>query len=209
VREELFEGVVMLLAALMVTWMILWMLEHAKHVRREIERKVAEQVSKGYAIGLMLFAFLSVLREGFETVIFLGAVAFSAGGLSAIGAVGGIAGAVLLGFLIFELAMRIDLRLFFNASSALLILLAAGMTATAAHEFSEAGLIPEGEALWSTKHLLDQKSEWGSIAKAMFGYRDSPTLYEVLAWFAYMALFAVAYANREKLHGLMSLRTEL
>ncbi|MEM3030398.1 MAG: FTR1 family protein [Candidatus Micrarchaeia archaeon] len=207
IKKELFEGVVIALAALMITWMILWMLEHGRHLRREIERKIATQINRGYALGLALFTFLSVLREGFETVIFLGAAAFSAGGVSAWGALGGIAAAVVLAFLLFEFAMKINLRLFFNATSVLLIIFAAGLVAHAVHEFQEAGAIPEQEPLWSTKAVLDENGVLGGVAHALTGYDDSPTPYQVLGWLAYYAVFALLYANLKKLHPLMRLRT--
>ncbi len=158
--EEVFEGAVILVAVAMITWMILWML-HQKHIRHYIEERVRREIDKKYAVGLVLFTFVSVLREGFETIVFLGATAFTAGALSVIGALGGVAAAVVLAFILFEAIMKVNIKLFFNVTSILLILFAAGLSAHAAHEFQEGGLLPEEKELWNTKNILDDKSVLG------------------------------------------------
>ena len=123
VSEELFEGGILLFAALLLTWMILWMLKQ-KHIRKEIEGKVKIELDEGHALGLLAFVFVSVFREGIETVVVLNAAAFAAEGASLPGALTGIVAALILAFVLFETAIRIDLKMFFNATSIFLILFA-------------------------------------------------------------------------------------
>lgn len=195
--EEIFEGTVMLIASAMITWMILWMLKQ-EHVRKEIEERVKVEIDSQHAMGLVLFVFVAVLREGVETVIFLSAAAFKESGFSLFGALGGIVAAVILAFIIFETAIRVDLKTFFHVTSILLILFSAGLVAHAVHEFQEAGILEEQKALWDTKSILDDKSLVGSILRSLLGYNDNPTLYEVLGYLGYIALVFVAYLNLDK-----------
>ncbi len=208
ISPELFEGGLLLFAVALLTWMILWMLKQ-KHVRGEIERTVKERLDEGHAFGLAVFAFVSVFREGIETVVFLNATVVSAGSASALSALFGIAAAVVLAFLLFETALRVDLKLFFNATSVLLVLFAAGMVSHAVHEFEEAGVLEQQAPLWDTKGVLDERGEagvlgpanfLGSVARVLFGYDDRPTLFQALGYAGYLALVAVAWRNIDKLH---------
>src|SRR3989338_7315302 len=70
--EKIFEGIIMLFGAFLLTAMIFWMMKQ-KHIARELEQKVAAKISETYKSGLFLLVFVAVLREGIETVIFLGA----------------------------------------------------------------------------------------------------------------------------------------
>ncbi len=202
IKEEIFEGVLMLVASAMITWMILWMLKQ-KHVRTEIEKKIKLEIDNAHAKGLMIFTFIAVLREGFETVIFLAATTFANQSVSLAGALGGIIAAVALAFAVFETAIKINFKMFFSATSALLILLSAGLVAHAAHEFEEAGMLPEQPELWNTKWILNDKEPLGSIARVLVGYNDNPDAYEVSAYLAYLAIIGVLYLNIEKLHKTM------
>jgi len=51
-NEELFEGVVMLLTAAVLTSMIIWMLKESAHIQGDIQRKVSQSATTGLAAGL-------------------------------------------------------------------------------------------------------------------------------------------------------------
>ncbi|MEE8391115.1 MAG: FTR1 family protein, partial [Anaerolineae bacterium] len=76
--EEIFEGVAMLLAAVVLTWMIFWMQRQGRQIQAELESDVRRAVTTGSAWALFGLAFVAVVREGIETVLFLTAAAFSA-----------------------------------------------------------------------------------------------------------------------------------
>ena len=146
--EKIFEGVVMLTAAALLTWMIFWMRNRARTLRREIEGRTQAALDAGSALGLALVVFVGVAREGVETALFLfSAVEGSSTAVSFLGAILGGAAAIGLGYLFYRGSHRLNLRWFFTITSSLLLLFAGFLLASGLHELAEAGLLPESEAL--------------------------------------------------------------
>ena len=185
--EQLFEGTTMFLAVGVLTWMIFWMRYQARLIKTSLEQDVQKAVETGTKWGLVLVAFTAVFREGVETALFLSAAAFAADSQGTlIGAALGLAAAVLIGYLIYATTVRLNIRLFFNITSVLLLLFAAGLLAHGIHEFQEAGLIPTvNEHVWDTNHVLDENSSLGQMLKAVFGYNGNPSLEEVVGYVGY------------------------
>ncbi|MGB4802399.1 MAG: FTR1 family protein [Anaerolineae bacterium] len=191
--EQIFEGVTMLLAAAILTWMIFWMQTQGRRINRELETGVRQAVSgmggnKGHW-ALFSVAFIAVLREGIETALFLTATTFTVGGQATLlGALLGLSAAAALGYILFTTTRQLNVKRFFQVTSVLLILFAAGLVAHSIHEFNEVGWIPAVvEHLWDTNGLLDENSGLGLIIKALFGYNGNPSLTEVLGYVVYWA----------------------
>ena len=185
--EQLFEGATMLLAVAVLTWMIFWMRYQARFLQRDLERQVHSAVTQGQNWGLFVLTFLAVFREGLETALFLAANAFAADAVSTLtGALIGLALAVGAGILIYAYSVRLDVKLFFNVTSLLLIVFAAGLLAHGVHEFQEIGWLPilTGTA-WDTRWLLDNNSVLGSILRSLVGYNAKPSLLEVATYIGY------------------------
>ena len=185
--EGIFEGATMFLAVVVLTWMIFWMRYQARLIKTSLEQDVQQAVETGTRWGLMLVAFIAVFREGVETALFLSAAAFASDGQGTlIGAALGLTAAILIGFLIYASTARLNIRLFFNITSVLLLLFAAGLLANGIHEFQEAGVIPTVNGqLWDTNNLVDENSSLGQMLKAVVGYNGDPSLVEVVAYFSY------------------------
>ena len=146
--EMVFEGVAMLVAAGLLTWMIFWMRRQARTIRHELEVQVESALARGSAVALAAVVFVGVLREGVETALFLfGTVEGSNRLVATTSAVVGLTVAVLLGYLFYRGASRLDLRRFFMATSVLLLIFAGWLLAQGLHELAEAGVLPESEAL--------------------------------------------------------------
>jgi high-affinity iron transporter len=146
--ELLFEGIVMLTAAGLLTWMIFWMRSRARSLRMEIEGRTQEALANGSTVGLALVVFIGVAREGVETALFLfSSVEGSSPLVSLVGSLIGGAAAVGLGYLFYRGSHRLNLRTFFTATSALLLLFAGYLLASGLRELAEAGVIPESELL--------------------------------------------------------------
>ena len=146
--EAIFEGVVMLVAAGLLTWMIFWMRSRARTLRREIEGRTQAALDAGSAVGLALVVFIGVAREGVETALFLfSAVEGSSPAVSLVASLIGGAAAVGLGYLFYRGSHRLNLRTFFTVTSVLLLLFAGYLLASGLHELAEAGVFPESEAL--------------------------------------------------------------
>ena len=146
--EAAFEGGAMLFAAALLTWMIFWMRRQARGLKRELEEQVEHALARGSAFALALVAFVGVLREGVETALFLfGTIEGSNKLLASTSATVGLAGAVMLGYLFYRGAGRLNLRRFFTVTSVLLLLFAGWLLAQGLHELGEGGVLPESEAL--------------------------------------------------------------
>ena len=186
--EKLFEGAAMLSAAAVLTWMIFWMRRQASGIKRDLESRVAGAIATGSAIGLASVAFFAVLREGWETALFLFAISESTTpAITAIGSVVGLLIAIGLGYLLFHGSRRLNLRQFFTVTGIFLIVFAAGLLAHAVHEFQEAGVLPElAEGIWNTGGIVSGESHVGKFLEALFGYNPEPSLLEVLVWIGFV-----------------------
>lgn len=195
--EQLFEGAVMLAAVAVLTSMILWMQSQARYLRARLEQRVRQALSSGQLLGLFGLAFVAVLREGVESVLFLAAVFLVQPTVAgAAGAVLGVAGAAALAYLLFRAALKLDLPRFFFYTGLLLVLVAAGLLASGIHELQEAGVLPVlTQPVWDTGHLLDESGVVGSFLKALLGYNADPSLLELMAWVAYVAVVGLRYAG--------------
>src|SRR5262245_37967830 len=121
--EPIFEGTMMLLAVGILTWMIFWMRYQSRTLKSSLEQDIKATLGAGYARGLFAVAFFAVAREGLETALFLSAAAFATDGTATIiGTLLGLGAAVLVGYLIFASTIRLNLRIFFNVTGALLLL---------------------------------------------------------------------------------------
>ncbi len=205
--EQVFEGMTMLIGALLLTTMILWMMKQ-KQIAVELEHRVAAELDKAHKWGLLLLVFFAVLREGIETVIFLKAASFSSPGNTLVGASAGIIAAIFLGYTIFFGSTKINLKKFFNITSFLLILFAAGLVAHGIHELQEAGVIPTLiEHVWDINPsvkpggaypLMHEKGYVGSFLKSMFGYNGNPSLIEVMSYLVYLLLVLGIWKNTSR-----------
>lgn len=189
--EQIFEGSAMFIAAGLLTWMIFWMRKQAADIRGQLQAQLQSALGSGSAISLVLLAFIAVVREGIETVLFLFAATRvdESTSLFILGSLAGLALAILIGYSLYKGTSRLNLRAFFNVTSLLLILFAAGLLAHGVHEFNEAGLIPPViEHLWDINALLPEKSALGLFLTALFGYNANPSLTETVVYFAYLVL---------------------
>jgi high-affinity iron transporter len=198
--EQLFEGITMLLAAGVLTWMIFWMQRQGQSIRAELEADVHQAVTSGSRWALFALAFMAVVREGIETALFLTATAFSATpAQTLIGGGLGLALAMVVGWLLFVVSVRLDVQAFFRVTSILLILFAAGLVAHGVHELQEASFLPViVEHVWDINPILDEKSVVGSILKALFGYNGNPSLLEVVSYVAYYLIVGIAIGLEQR-----------
>lgn len=188
--EKLFEGLTMLAAAVLLTWMIVWMSRQAHLLRRKVEQDVRSALSHGSGWALFFAAFLAVVREGVELAIYLVAAGMASNPLQElVGAVVGLILAAGLGWLLFSSARRLPLQRFFQVTNVLLILFAAGLLAHGIGELNEVGWIPSGVVpLYNLTAWLPQESLPGQLLHTLFGYTDTPSLVQTLAYLVYFAV---------------------
>lgn len=186
--EEIFEGSVMLLAVIILTYMVFWMNKQAVKIRSDIEVTVGEAISRGRVISLFFLGFIVVFREGAETVLFFRAISFQASSSELmIGGIVGIVSSILLALIFFTSTLKVNLSLFFKITGIIIIALAAGLLSTGIHEFQEAGVIPIiQDDIYDISNILSKESITGGILKSLLGYNPSPSLLETIIYFVYI-----------------------
>jgi high-affinity iron transporter len=195
--EQLFEGIAAILAVIVLTSMILWMMKAAKNIRKEVEQRIDVLVDRKQVMGLVSLAFIAVFREGVETVLFAAGLAGVTTQADLVVGIGiGLLVAAFLGFGLYAASWRIDLRRFFQGTSVLLIVIAAGLFAFGVHELQEAGVLP-----WLSGPTYDlrltfpdgQANPAGYLLRGLVGYNDNPTQLEVVAYGAYWIFTALVW----------------
>lgn len=177
--QEWFNASVLLAAVVMIGWHVVWMAKHGRELASQM-RSVGQAVSSGDRpmTALVMVIALAVLREGAEVVLFgFGLMAGgSAIGELALGAVLGLAAGLAVGFAMYFGLLKIPMRYFFSATNGLLVLLAAGLAASAAGYLTQADVLPTlVDTLWDTSWLLSDSSYLGQVLHVLIGYEDQPS----------------------------------
>ena len=138
-EAKIFEGIVMIIASIVLTTMIIWMARN-KNISEDLKNKAKEAISSGFKYGIFTLAFVAVFREGVEIILLLWGAGKDGINVvsSIIGALLGLAG----GYAIFIQGVKFPLKQFFNITSVLLIFVAAGMLTYGVHELESGGVIP-------------------------------------------------------------------
>jgi high-affinity iron transporter len=188
VVQETIEGLAGLAAVAVLTWMLFWMRRQGRALKGELEHGVDAALGTGGAMALVALAFVAVVREGLETVLFLLAVLTSSGaGVdSLVGGLLGLATAIGVGWAIFVGGARVNLRQFFTVTGVVLIFVAAGLVAFAVGALGEAGLIVNNGTAYNLNGLLPDSTPLGNVLRGLFGYRSQPTPLEVVAYLLYL-----------------------
>ncbi|MEG4488718.1 FTR1 family protein [Microcoleus sp. D2_18a_B4] len=221
VIKQLLEGVLGIVAIAMLSWMLIWMTQQARFLKAEVEGAVTAALTENSNAGWGVFGliFIAVLREGFETVIFVSAQ-FQQGLSPALGALGGLTGAAIIGALLFKWGVKIDIRLFFKFMGILLLLIVAGLAVSALKHFDQAaGILSQmnsqyagicvyydrlaplhscilGPMVWNAAEILPDRQFPGVILKALFGYRDRLYLVQAAAYTIFLATIGGLYFQK-------------
>ncbi|GAA1986549.1 iron uptake transporter permease EfeU [Microbacterium pumilum] len=142
--QEMIGGILSLITVAMVTWMIFWMQKTARTLKSSLEAGVDRALASSGLWAVVIIGFISVAREGIETTLLLWSMMESFGDApyAILGAVLGLAAAIVLGWLLARGMLRINLRVFFTATGAFLVVVAAGVLAYAVMDLQEAGALP-------------------------------------------------------------------
>lgn len=186
--EYAVEALIALAACSVLTWMVFWMRKHSRGLSGELRKKV-DEATTGSAIAVI--AFVAVLREGLETVLFLlGAESGSSSGTSVV--VGGLIGLAIsgvLGYLVYLGGNRVNLRKFFLFTGVLLIFFAAGLAGKAVHEFREWFGV-EGNWLvnpmWTVASGVFASGSIYDFLKGLLGWHAEPERIRVFTYVAYL-----------------------
>jgi high-affinity iron transporter len=189
-EQELFEGIVAVVAVCILTYMVFWMRKVSRNVKAQLEDAVDNALQKGKSSGwaLIMMVFLAVAREGLESVFFLLAAFQQDVGIGPpLGAILGLATAIILGMLIYWGGVRLNLATFFKWTSLFILFVAAGLAAGAIRAFHEAGLWNHFQDIaFDTSNTLSTSTLIGTLLEGMLGYQETPSVSEVAVWFIYL-----------------------
>jgi high-affinity iron transporter len=211
---------IMFISGILLTQMVFWMAEQAKDISGQVQGKYDKFITTGNVVGMVVHAFLVVLREGVETVFFFAAITGGDIGkaMQTWGSVSGIALAAVVSFLFFRGTMRIPLKTFFKVTGAFIVLIAAGlivqgvsilqdmsvMGSLVPHLYDLTWFMPEHPIdhqhyIRDTGHEPILSGDVGIFLKALFGYSSSPSLEEFLIyWGYYLALYLLLRGRSEQ-----------
>lgn len=200
--EELIEGILMVTSAVFITWAVFFLHTYFGKYKVRLLQKVKHTVEQENPKGLFALVFTAVFREGFEIVLFLTTIYFSSQPAPILGGFGlGLIAGLLVSFAFFSATLKMPVYWAFRTSSLLLILFAAGLLARGAHEFAQAGMLPEMGKV-TLAFLPDKTTFVGDITKAVFGvtrYMDliQLSLYLTYIWIMHWWVFVRSrYSNQ-------------
>ena len=133
--QALFEGIFLYLTAVLIWYVIFWLSKNVSD-KKELESSTLNAITIS-SWGVFFVVFFAILREGFETAIFLISSLSITGTFSYIGFFIGAILAILIGYLIVIQGRKVDIRNIFKYSTLLLVFLASGMIAYGTHEVEE------------------------------------------------------------------------
>ena len=189
--QEAIGGTLSIVAVGLVTWMIFWMARTARHMKSDLHHKLDDALGAGKK-AVVVVAMLAVGREGLETALFLWAGAKATTGADSnsgplLGAALGIATAVLLAWLMYRGAVKLNLRVFFAWTGLFLIFVAAGVLSYGVHDLQEAGILPGlNDLAFDVSSTVPPSSWYGTLLKGVFNFTPATTWLQLVAWVAYV-----------------------
>ena len=193
-------------AIVMLSWMLIWMTQQARNMKSNVEGSLQDALadSEGANISIFSLVCIAVLREGFETVLFLFSnLQQSAASIS--GVVAGLVGAVSIGIALFKFGVKINLGLFFKTMGIFLLLIVAGLVVSVFKNldaaFAAISILDQpnidlcisaqscilGPLVWDASAVLPDKQFPGILLKTMLGYRDHIYLLQIIVYIAFLA----------------------
>ena len=189
--QELIGGTLSIVAVALVTWMVFWMKRTARHLKGELHGRLDAALALGTG-ALVATAFLAVGREGLETALFVWASVRASGeGSSAplVGVLLGIATAIVLAWLFYRGALRINLSKFFTWTGGMLVVVAAGVLAYGVHDLQEARFLGGLEnRAFDISGAVPPDSWYGVLLKGVFNFQPDPTVLQLVVWALYLGV---------------------
>lgn len=216
ILKPLLQGAFSVVAIALLSWMLIWMTQQSRLLKAQVEGVVTSTLQRGNAqgLGILTLIFFAVLREGFETVVFI-AAKFQQGVAPVLGAIAGLTVAILLGIALFQLGIKINLRQFFKVMGLFLLLIVAGLVVSAlahvdvalsrlaslnpalsfcfGHAIDSSNSCILGPQLWDTHAVLPERQFPGIILHTLFGYEDQVYLVEAIGYIAFLSIVGSAY----------------
>ena len=214
VIQQILEGIFGLVAIAMLSWMLIWMSKQAKSLKGEVEGAINSALNhQNAARGVFLLVFIAVLREGFETVLFIVAK-FQVDIIPPfIGAISGLILAAAMGWSLFYWGVQINIRLFFQVMGIFLLLIVGGLVIGVLRHFDLAvnlfstlnpnyhwclfssGACLLGQQVWDATNILPDNRFPGLLLKTLFGYRDTIYTVQLIGYGLFIVIVGSLYLS--------------
>lgn len=199
--QEAIGGSLSIIAVGFVTWMIFWMAENARMLSAELKGKLDAVQTSVWAV--VLLAALSVGRESLETTLFIWSATRTSGqeanAIPMLGALVGIAIAVVMAWGMMRGMMRINLSRFFTITGAFLVIVAAGVLSYGIHDLQEAAILPGlNNIAFESYRYIDPSGFVGTLLKAVFNLSSTTTWLEAGAWILYVGIVMPLFIRAQR-----------
>ena len=203
--KQLLEALFGLVAIIMLSWMLIWMTRQSKLLKSEIETAIKTALDENSLAGRGIFwvVFIAVLREGIETVVFIMAQFEQSWQNATLGAMAGLSLASVLGFLLFSGGVKINIRLFFQLMGIFVLLIVGGLVVGLLQHLDQAAALLSwcpgsascwlGPQIWDGAKILPDKEFPGLVLKALFGYRQTLYLGQVVVYGLFLVVMGTLY----------------
>ncbi|MFJ7911740.1 iron uptake transporter permease EfeU [Kitasatospora sp. NPDC096204] len=195
--QEALGGTLSVISVGLVTWMVFWMRRTARHLKTELHGKLDAAIAMG-TTALVVTSFLAVGREGLETSLFIWTAvqATGDGWNPLLGAMLGLLTSVVLGWLFYRGALKINLAKFFTWTGAMLVVVAAGVLAYGVHDLQEAGWLPGLQSVaFDISSTIPKDSWYGTLLKGVFNFQPDPTVLQLVVWLLYLLPTLAVFFN--------------
>jgi high-affinity iron transporter len=201
--QEFFNGLILLSAAVMISWTVLWMQKHAKSLSGEL-KKIGNSIREGKKplYILLVVIFLSVLREGAEIVLFTYSYYISGTPVSDIifGFITGLMLGITVGCALYFGILKAFGKYFFTVTTWILVFFAAGIAAQGIGFWINAGIVPAlGNPVFDSSNIISQQSFFGKFLHIFFGYIDQPAGSQLIAYFTVLTVLILGLRIAKKI----------
>lgn len=211
--QPYLEAIIFLVAVIILSYMTFWMKKNSRSMNKGIQANIdSALVNGGGVFQLVGLAFLTVIREGLELVMFLLAISIEErSGILPVGsgAVVGLVIAAVIGWGIYHGATRINLKLFFQVMGNILIIVAAGLLGNAIHELIEVGILQPVAYLYNWKDVLNHHDAIGGVLNALVGYSDHLSIVQLVIWVVYLATALILFNRHSAKKNTASIKSSL
>jgi high-affinity iron transporter len=184
-NQSLWEGILALVAAVLVGSLLVYMKRVSKRLKQDIEARIESRAGAADSAtafwGVFLFALLMITREGMETALLIATAFFQLKSSAVVGGLGiGLAAAAAIGFLWVRLGKGVDLRAILNVSAIFLAIFLVQLVLYGVHELAEARLLPSSQAVHDATEILGPDGWIGHLLA--YALAIIPTLWLAGVW---------------------------
>ena len=184
-NRSLWEGILALVAAVLVASLLIYMKRVSAHLNKDIENRVEARAQSRTAVkafwGVFGFTLLMITREGMETALMISTALFQLRSAAvSLGLALGLAAAVAIGLAWTRLGRGVDLPALLNVLAVFLLIFVVQLVLYGVHELSEAGVLPASQTVHDATEILGPDGRIGHLLA--YSLAVVPTVWLLVLW---------------------------